>query len=330
MKAQRQISDRISALPQETIGKILSLMPIRYALGRAYCQGNGAIFHVLLLHRGPILEFSLSVSREICSEIDHIMLHLSRSNDIKKFIFKNFMWETPIYALPCSFFSLQGLEHLDLSYCRFESSSMYKGFSKLKSLRFSYVFITNQMVLGFLANCPLLVEFTWNNVDIELTEGVLVELFMCLPSVQVLEISNLHIKHSSVLCVISSSPNLEKIKLEMCVVHGRLCSQQTFEKLHDLQDYTGLKLDHLKELKITRFKDCGSWMRFVNIVMARWSPMLKKVQIELRTFDSVAKEVKMVRNLLGMQFDRASPTAKLILKSQKISLRKTNEVVMML
>ncbi|KAL4579001.1 hypothetical protein LXL04_015136 [Taraxacum kok-saghyz] len=213
MKVERQSCDRISALSQDTIEKILTLMPIRDALRTSILSRKWrtipklkfddsqlvvlsdneeineykfvkGMFHVLLLHRAPILEFSLSINNEyigICSEIDQIILHLSKNSDIKKFLFENLIPETGYYPLPCSFFSLHGLEHLDLSFCIFEPPSMYKGSSKLKSLCFTNVFITNQMVLGFLANCPILVEFSWTNVDVDLNEGELVDLFTRLP-----------------------------------------------------------------------------------------------------------------------------------------------------
>ncbi|KAL4579004.1 hypothetical protein LXL04_015139 [Taraxacum kok-saghyz] len=375
MKAQRQTLDRISALPQDTIEKILTLMPIRDALRTSILSRRWryswrtipklafddsddsdddeinqdkfvkAIFHVLLLHRSPILEFSLySTKKEINSEIDLMILHLSSSNNVKKIVLYIFIAEG--FCLPYSFYSLQGLEHIDLSFCTFKPPLMNKGFSMLKSLQLYECSVTSKMLLEFLTNCPLLEEFTWSGGDeryIELTESELVDLLKCLPSVQVLKIPRLHIKHlvagstphklptslphlrildlgvcylelSSLLCVISSSPNLEKLKLEMCWDHGWFCPEQTLEKLDDLKDYTGLNLDHFKELEITNFTECGSsWMEFVKVVMGR-SPMLKRATIALSTSVSVDKEVEMYQDLIRFPFLRASPTASFIIK----------------
>ncbi|CAH1416829.1 unnamed protein product [Lactuca virosa] len=205
------------------------------------------------------------------------------------------------------------------------------------------------MLQEFLTNCPLLEKFTWIRDDqqIELNESELVELFKCLPSVQVLEISQLYIKRlasgsnsmphklpislprlrildlcvcflelSTVLRVICSSPNLEKIKVKMCWDHNGKCLQQTFNNVPDIQDHSGLNLDHLKEMEITSFCDWGSWMEFVKFVMAK-SPVLKKARIELSYHLSVDEELKMLRDLLEMPFPRASPSAKFTIERRK-------------
>ncbi|KAL7606989.1 hypothetical protein Lser_V15G15196 [Lactuca serriola] len=391
-KGKGKRRDRISALPQDTIEKILTYMPIRDAvrtsiLSRKWryywtsmpklvfdvnvnqdamvassmvvLSGNeevdiykfvNAVFHVLLLRRAPILEFSFLViiETEIYSEIDQIILHLSKDNNIKKFVLK--ILGINSYLLPRSFFSLQGLEHLDLSYCIFEFPLMNKGFSRLKNLRFCEVDITHKMLFRFLTNCPLLEEFTWarDYRNTVLTECDLVKLFKCLPLVQVLKIHKLYIKDlgagsssmphklpislphlkvlvlgvcflelSTVLCVINSSPNMEKIKVEICWDHDRQCSLQTFNNLPDIQeDYLGINLDHLKELEITNFHNHVLEMEFVKLIMVK-SPVLKKARIELHSHVSVNEEVKMLRCLLHMPIPRASPAASFTIERRK-------------
>ncbi|CAH1416833.1 unnamed protein product [Lactuca virosa] len=329
--------DRISTLPQDAIDLILSLMPIQDALRTSVLSRKW---------RGPILEFCiiLYVDKNIFSEIDQMILHFSRSNNIKKF---TFLICGAFYLLPCSFFSLQGLEHLDLTHCEFELPLMNKGFSRLKSLRLFEVNITNKMLFQFLTNCPLLEEFTWARgyyTNTKLSECEFVELFKCLPLVQVLKISQLYIEHlgagsnsmphklpislphlrilvlnvcfldlSTVLCVISSSPNLEKIKVEMCWDHDEHCLQHTFMNLPDIQEYSGLNLDHLKELEITSFHNHGLEMEFVKLIMGK-SHVLKKARIELHYRVSVNEEVKMLRGLVHMPFPRASPAAGFTIK----------------
>ncbi|KAI3497939.1 hypothetical protein L1887_33575 [Cichorium endivia] len=285
MKDQSKSLDRISALPQDTIEKILTHLPIRDALRTSIL--------------GPISELTLRiVNSEIIDEIDQIILHLSWRKNIKRFIFEL----EDDYQLPCSFFSWQGLEHLVLI-----------GDYPLESTR------------GYMST--------------------FVELFKCLPSVQVVNISWIYTKQfalggmpqklptslvylrilvlelciheqhelSSILCVINSSPNLEKIKMTMFPDVGE---RETFDTLVDLQDYSDLKLDHLKELEITSFNNYAPEMEFVKLIMAK-SHVLKKARIELNSDVSVDEEVKMLRDLLLLQFPRASPAAKFIIERPK-------------
>ncbi|CAH1416816.1 unnamed protein product [Lactuca virosa] len=377
MKAQHQSLDRISALPQDTMEKVLSLMPIRDALRTSilskkwrYCWTRmpklvfddnmvklssnmeeeiekykvvNAIFHVLLLHKGPISELCICIiDAEIGNEIDQIILHLSWSKNIKKFR----LWIYEYYKLPCSFFSLQGLECLELLYCKVEIPLMFNGFSMLKSLGFYYVNITAKMLQQFLTACPLLEGITLiGNHQTDFTGGnkfTFVELFKCLPLIQGVNFSSVYIKHftaggmsqklpaslvylrilildqvcfhnqnelSSILCVINSSPNLEKIKLKMI----RPDRQYT---MLDLQDYSGINLDHLKELEIISFHKYTPEMEFVKLIMAK-SPLLKRARIELNISVSVHEEVKMLRDLLFLPIPRASPAAKFIIERPK-------------
>ncbi|KAL7605146.1 hypothetical protein Lser_V15G15188 [Lactuca serriola] len=228
MQAHIQSRDRISALPQDIIEKILTLMPMRDALRTSilskkwrYCWTGipklvfddnlvkqssnmeeeiekykliNAIFHVLLLHKGLVSELCICITdAEIVNEIDQIILNLSRSKNIKKFTFEISSIDE-YYKLPFSFFSLQGLEHLSLKYCKIEVPSMFNGFSMLKSLIFEDGIITANMLQQLLTSCPLLEEFTLiRDEPIVFTECELVELFKCLPSIQVLEIMQLFI-----------------------------------------------------------------------------------------------------------------------------------------
>ncbi|KAL4562768.1 hypothetical protein LXL04_026798 [Taraxacum kok-saghyz] len=92
MNGRHQKSDRISALPQDTIEKILTLIPIRDAVRTSILSTKW---------RGPILEFYLSVYKNF-REIDQITLHLSRSNNIKKFTL-NIRRRDINYMLPCAY-----------------------------------------------------------------------------------------------------------------------------------------------------------------------------------------------------------------------------------
>ncbi|CAH1420764.1 unnamed protein product [Lactuca virosa] len=133
--------------------------------------GN-AILHVLLLHKGPILEIVVCMADTyIFNEFNQIILHLSRSNNLKIFIFE--IWSpNSRYKLPSLFFSLHGLEHLDLTDCVFEPPLLFNGFSMLRKLRFHNVDITIKTLLRFLTDCPLLEEFTMNLVDLKDYSGL--------------------------------------------------------------------------------------------------------------------------------------------------------------
>lgn len=113
-----------------------------------------AMFHVLLLHRGLILGFTLSIHDVILvSEIDRIILHLSMRNSLKECTLETL---TIDYELPSSFFKLQGLEQLVLKNCDFEPHITFNGFSKLRNVCFDNIYITPEMLQSFLFKCPLL------------------------------------------------------------------------------------------------------------------------------------------------------------------------------
>ncbi|CAH1416822.1 unnamed protein product [Lactuca virosa] len=284
MEVQSQSLDRISTLPQDTIEKILTLLPIQDALRTSvlskkwrhcwkgmpklvfddkYLNSSSSskeinkykfvtsIFHVLLLHNGPILEFSISINidTEIVDQIDQIILHLSKSKNIKKFI---------LFCLNSGF---------GIRLKQFAKGSMQKLPTLLVHLRILFLDVC------FLKQDEL----------------------------------------SYALGVINSAPNLEKIKIESCWNH-KLCGQQTCKDLLDLQDYyLGMKLDHLEELEINSFHNYAPEMEFVKLVMAK-SPMLKKARIKLNSDVSVDKENKILRDLLRLTFPRASPAVDIIVE----------------
>ncbi|KAL7606984.1 hypothetical protein Lser_V15G15191 [Lactuca serriola] len=389
VEVQPQSLDRINTLPQDTIEKILTLLPIQDALRTSvlskkwrHCWKGmpklvfddkylntsssskeinkykfvNAIFHVLMLHNGPVLEFSISINidTEIDDEIYQIILHLSKSKNIKKFISK--FWSNDVmkllffkrYKLPSVFFSLHGLEHLHLTHCVIELPLTFNGFITLKSLKLCNVNITLKTLQQLLTNCPILEEFiligSQNNSIALGNKCRFLELSKCLPSVQVLKISKSYIKFtegssmqkppgllvhlrilyldvcflkqyelSDALSVINSSPNLEKIKIELCWNH-KLCGEETCKDLVDLQDYyLGMKLDRLEELEITSFHNYAPEMEFVKLIMAK-SPMLKKARIELHSDASVDEENKMLRDLLRLTFPRVSPAVDIIVE----------------
>ncbi|KAF5762120.1 putative FBD domain-containing protein [Helianthus annuus] len=118
------------------------------------------------------------------------------------------------------------------------------------------------------------------------------------------------IEISSAICMIRSSPVLEKIVFLMCD-NEKLPVQQTSSNFFDSKDYSDLKLDHLETLEMKMFSNLPLEMAFVKLIMAQ-SPVLKKVRIELSDNVSVDEELKMLKDMLLLPFPRASPSAKLI------------------
>lgn len=112
------------------------------------------IYQVLLLHHGPIHEFTLSISElESCSEIDQLILHLSR-NSVEKFTL--YIWKGELYKVPSSLFSCMKLMHLNLRSCVFKPPMTFRGLSKLTCLEFDEVIVAPEVFGNFISSCPLL------------------------------------------------------------------------------------------------------------------------------------------------------------------------------
>ncbi|KAA8529249.1 hypothetical protein F0562_033952 [Nyssa sinensis] len=116
------------------------------------------IYQVLLLHRGPILKFTLSISGlESCFEIDQFILFLSR-NGVQEFTL--YISEGEHYKLPSSLFSCLQLTHLNLETCVFKPPRTFEGFSRLTSLEFYEVLICADTLASLISGCPLLDRLT--------------------------------------------------------------------------------------------------------------------------------------------------------------------------
>ncbi|KAI7754348.1 hypothetical protein M8C21_006036 [Ambrosia artemisiifolia] len=99
-----------------------------------------------------------------------------------------------------------------------------------------------------------------------------------------------------VLLLVTSSPNLKKLKMQMTYNPTEAISQ-TANSLFDLQDYSYVKLDHLDNLEITNFSNMKPGMDFLKLVLAK-SPMLKKVRVVINNNVSATNEVQMLKDLL--------------------------------
>ena len=189
------LSDTMNILPSNIIQTMLTLLPMRDAFrtsilsrnwrhhcanipklqfddelfeGSAYnklpikCKLTHVIYPILLLHRGPILDFSLCFSElSSCYQIDQIILYLLKSSTVKKFMLCIGVGDN--HKLPPSFFMMQQLTCLTLQNCAFQPPSTFCGFSRLTSLYFHNVSIVCKVLLRFIVNCPLLKSFTLVN-----------------------------------------------------------------------------------------------------------------------------------------------------------------------
>ncbi|GJS03902.1 ALP1-like protein isoform X1 [Tanacetum coccineum] len=172
-----------------------------------------------------------------------------------------------------------------------------------------------------------------------------VKLLQCVPLIEFLVIGGLYMKHlsaggmphklptsldqlkclslamcydeehevSSALCLIRSSPNLEKFDL---TGYDKSDTTQISKKFPDIQDYSGFALDHLEFFWVEYFTNEDRQVDFLKLIMAK-SPMLKKAQIELFESVSLEEENELLKDLLQLPFPRASPSAKLVFQRPK-------------
>ncbi|XP_076933819.1 F-box/FBD/LRR-repeat protein At1g13570-like [Bidens hawaiensis] len=211
-------------------------------------------FQVLLLHNGPtIVEFNISVGDDdMQSEIAQIISCLAKINCVKDFTLVN---DKSFYKLSPSFFSLQVREIIYLQDCAFEPPLLFNKFSRLKSITFVSVEVSAKMLQGFLSNCPLLEYICLEEDSQESIHDFVpagskftsADFLQCVPLIQTLKINQYYMKYlcaggmphklptslvylrylalevcfveqnqiSSVLCLIRSSPLLEKITIMM-------------------------------------------------------------------------------------------------------------------
>ncbi|GJY02272.1 F-box/FBD/LRR-repeat protein, partial [Tanacetum coccineum] len=268
-----------------------------------------AICQVLLIHDGPINEFTLSLclSRKHV-KIDPILTYLSRKTRVKKLKF-DFAWAGHI--LPLSHYSFCHLTDLHLIRCGFHLPPTFNGFRSLTSLYLEEVIISTRTLQHLFSNCPLLktVILDIRNLCISGSIGgpTSTAIFECLPVIETfsisfhlihafgaidkvpreLSITLIHLKylrldgvyfnnktHLSILALlIISSLNLEKLKVfdnSKFEISKRYCFR--------VEDYSDIMLERLNELEITSFINAKNQLDFVRLILAR-SLVLKKVRI---------------------------------------------------
>nr|XP_043606508.1 F-box/FBD/LRR-repeat protein At1g13570-like [Erigeron canadensis]XP_043606516.1 F-box/FBD/LRR-repeat protein At1g13570-like [Erigeron canadensis]XP_043606524.1 F-box/FBD/LRR-repeat protein At1g13570-like [Erigeron canadensis]XP_043606532.1 F-box/FBD/LRR-repeat protein At1g13570-like [Erigeron canadensis] len=316
------------------------------------CKLFYAIYQILLMHEGPLHEVFLSIDTDqSCVEIDHIIFHLSRRNTVKKLTL-DFIWG---YQLPISLFSLRQLTELCLIRCDLYHQPTFDGFGSLTSLFLKEIMTSTETLLHLLSNCPLL-----KTLELNLVQGIhvsaIVNLFQCLPVIENLSIwfqytegsekggvplalptalvylKNLAIESISfihrdalpfVLLLIRSSPNLEKLKIELLDDSWvELCDRGESFTLENSPD---IWLERLYELEIVNMFYRKTELDLVKLILAN-APVLKKVTIFVCSEVARDEELKISGLLLGSP--HASPVVEIIVEVVEVSDTSSSRSVM--
>uniref|UniRef100_A0A7N2L7M6 FBD domain-containing protein n=1 Tax=Quercus lobata TaxID=97700 RepID=A0A7N2L7M6_QUELO len=127
---------------------------------------------------------------------------------------------------------------------------------------------------------------------------------------------------SCALCLlIRSSPNLQKLKVEL------YCSTTVDDAVVEFleaQDFSDISLKKLREVEMLTFDDSKPEMEFVKLLLVK-SPLLKTMHIRLKRGDSTSG-FKILKEVI--QFQRASSTAAIICSGpdEEILIKPVNEV----
>lgn len=311
------------------------------------CKFFYAIYQVLLLHEGPILQFSLYMKAdETCVEIDHIILHLSRNCSVKK-LFLSFSYSSKC-KLPSAIFSLHQITNLHLHMCHLDHQPTFSGFGNLTSLFMRCVETSKKTLLHLLSNSPLLkdVALLLDEESIICNDkSTITELFECLPLIEdlcmlygviecfaqegvplVLQTPLIHLRDfflgnvciidthwlPFVCFVIRSSPNLEILKL--AIFHDQDLEKSEIEseiKSVTLENCMDIWLDHLSEFEMEDFTNLKPYLEFVKLILAK-APVLKKLIIVL-DYEIAEDEEMLILKLLSSS-PRASPLVEITVR----------------
>ncbi|XP_045823518.1 F-box/FBD/LRR-repeat protein At1g13570-like isoform X3 [Trifolium pratense] len=113
---------------------------------------------VLLLHSGPINKVKISAGYDLIdmnsvADIDRWILHLTKRS-FKKLVLD--FWLDEPYKIPCYLFSCQSLHRLELYWCSLKPPTTFEGFRNLKSLHLEQVTMTQDAFEKLISGSPLL------------------------------------------------------------------------------------------------------------------------------------------------------------------------------
>ncbi|XP_044973543.1 F-box/FBD/LRR-repeat protein At1g13570-like isoform X1 [Hordeum vulgare subsp. vulgare] len=248
-------ADRLSSLPTEIKGKILSRLKVEEAVRTsilsttwrdAWANMPGIYLHegnfartkfimlvdmVLALYKGTIEQFGiLSGKRSYHDEFARWMLMLSRRSPRSVIIELN---SGPRYRIPSCLFSIDGLMSLRLKNCIISLPRVFQGFKRLTVLFLKRFSSTDRDIQNLLSFCP---ELT--NLRSSSFEGI-----NCL-NIQAPKLESLHV-----------DGDFEEINLDASNLHEAILSTpkaksyQSVSVAHDKEGYVKLPLGSLSEIK---------------------------------------------------------------------------------
>uniref|UniRef100_M8ARV0 Uncharacterized protein n=1 Tax=Aegilops tauschii TaxID=37682 RepID=M8ARV0_AEGTA len=172
-------SDRLSNLPPEIKGNILSLLNVEEAVRTStlsstwrdawtdmpvICLRDGnftrtkfitLVDMVLSLHKGTIEEFYISVKRSYHDELARWMLMLSRRSPRSVVIKLNSGLE---YRIPSCLFSMGNLMFLLMENCTIRLPLLFQGFKRLTHLSLKLFSSTDMDIKNLISFCPVLTD----------------------------------------------------------------------------------------------------------------------------------------------------------------------------
>ena len=170
-------SDRLSSLPLEMKGKILSCLNVEAAVRTSILSSTWKnawanipevllsdedfaqtkfvtlVDMVLSLHMGHIEKFQISGNKSYHDVFTRSMLLLSRKSP--SFIVIK-LTSGPEYRIPSSFFSISNLEHLHLENCIISLPRVFHGFRSLSYLILDLFSSTDRDIQNLICSCPVL------------------------------------------------------------------------------------------------------------------------------------------------------------------------------
>ncbi|KAF7026351.1 hypothetical protein CFC21_038463 [Triticum aestivum] len=179
-------SDRLSSLPPEIKGDILSRLNVEEAVRTSTllstwrdAWGNmpeislreenftrtkfvTLVDMVLLLHKGTIEEFDISGNKTYHDEFGRWMLMLSRRSPRSVIIKLN---SGPRYRIPSYLFSIGSLESLDLQNCIISLPRVFQGFKSLTDLNLENFSSTDMDIQTLISSCPVLTDLILTSVE---------------------------------------------------------------------------------------------------------------------------------------------------------------------
>ncbi|KAK4434303.1 F-box/FBD/LRR-repeat protein [Sesamum alatum] len=184
------LNDRITNLPCDIIDNILKYLPLRDVvrtsiLSRGWrykwvtipylvfdenfqeslpekCNIESIIYQILLVHKGPIIKFTLMVPDfEIYPAIDH-WLHFLSNHHVEEFA----LWSSDMdQPMPYHLFNFDHLRHLYLIDGEIKLPPAFKGFSGLLRLELQNVYLAPWEFKKLISKCPSLEYMDLDDLD---------------------------------------------------------------------------------------------------------------------------------------------------------------------